>query len=97
MTSVTVFGPSNGPVGSITWFPPTSRPVYNRDPPKWRQRNPECAVSKDLIGAIVALVAWFVLTFVIKTGLGLVHALLAAGVVLLIRWWALRYPAPDQR
>jgi hypothetical protein len=48
-------------------------------------------MSLDLIGAIVALVGWFVLTFVIKTGLGLIHLLLAVGVVLLIRWWALRY------
>ncbi len=45
----------------------------------------------SLIGAIVALALWFVLTFVVTPALGIVHILLAAGVVLLIRWWALRY------
>jgi len=44
-----------------------------------------------LAGAIVALVAWFVLTFVSPLGLGIIHLLLAIGVVLLIRWWGLRY------
>jgi len=48
-------------------------------------------VSIELIGAIVALAAWFVLTFLITPGLGIVHVLLAAGVVLLIRWWALKF------
>ena len=43
-----------------------------------------------LIGAIVALVLWFVFTFVAPLGLGIIHLLLALGVVLLIRWWALR-------
>lgn len=47
----------------------------------------------DLIGAIVALTLWFALTFVVPAGLGLVHVLLGAGVVLWIRWWALR-PSP---
>ena len=47
-----------------------------------------------LIGAIVALLAWFVLTVVSPVGLGLIHILLAAGVVLLIRWWALRPASP---
>jgi hypothetical protein len=45
------------------------------------------------LAAKAALVAWLVLVFVVPVGLGIVHLLLAAGVVLLIRWWALR-PAP---
>jgi len=45
-----------------------------------------------LVGAIVALVAWFVLTFLVPTGIGLVHLLLAAGVLLFIRWYALNTP-----
>lgn len=48
-------------------------------------------MSLDLVGAVVALVAWVVLTFIIPPGLWIVHVLLAAGVILLIRWWALRY------
>jgi hypothetical protein len=44
----------------------------------------------NLVGAIVALGLWFVLTFVISPALGIVHILLGAGVILLIRWWALR-------
>jgi hypothetical protein len=47
----------------------------------------------NLLGAIVALLLWFLLTFAVPVGLGVVHLLLAAGVVLLIRWWALREPA----
>lgn len=50
-------------------------------------------MNLTLLGAIVALTAWLVLTFVRPVGLGIVHLLLAAGVVLLIRWWALR---PDR-
>ena len=46
----------------------------------------------NLFGAIVAFVAWFLATFLIPVGLGIVHLLLAAGVVLLVRWWALREP-----
>lgn len=45
----------------------------------------------NLIGAIVALVLWFGLTFVLKTGLGIIHLFLIVGVVLLIRWWGLKY------
>jgi hypothetical protein len=47
-------------------------------------------MSPTLIGAIIALLVWFALTFVAPVGLGLIHLLLAIGVVLLIRWWALR-------
>ena len=47
-------------------------------------------MNLTLLGAIVALVAWFLTTFAVPVGLGIVHLLLGAGVVLLIRWWALR-------
>ena len=43
-----------------------------------------------LAGAIIALIVWFVGTFVVPVGLGIIHVLLAVGMVLLIRWWALR-------
>ncbi len=46
----------------------------------------------NLVGAMVALVLWLVGTFLMPIGLGLIHVLLAVGLVLLIRWWALRYP-----
>ena len=48
-------------------------------------------MALSLIGAIVALALWFILTFVITPALGIVHILLVTGVILLIRWWALRY------
>ena len=48
-------------------------------------------MALNLIGAILALVLWFILTFVVSPALGIVHFLLGAGVILLIRWWALRY------
>ncbi len=44
----------------------------------------------NLVGAIIALALWLFGTFLLPVGLGLIHILLAAGVVLLIRWWALR-------
>lgn len=47
-----------------------------------------------LIGALVLIVAWFVLTFLMPVGLGIVHLLLALGVVLFMRWWALRDEPP---
>lgn len=46
----------------------------------------------NLIGAIIAIAAWLVLTFIRPVGLGIVHVLLGVGVVLLVRWWALRRP-----
>ncbi len=48
----------------------------------------------SLFGAIIALVLWLVGTFLFPVGLGLIHILLATGVVLLIRWWALRPAGP---
>ena len=47
-------------------------------------------MNLTLAGAILALALWILTTFLIPVGLGIVHLLLAAGVVLLIRWWALR-------
>ena len=47
----------------------------------------------NLIGAIAALVLWILVVFIAPVGLGIVHLLLAVGVGLLIRWWALRYAA----
>ncbi|HEX5632947.1 MAG TPA: hypothetical protein VFX50_06945 [Gemmatimonadales bacterium] len=48
----------------------------------------------SLLLGTALLAAWLVLTFVVPTGTGLVHALLAAGVLLLVRWIALRDGAP---
>lgn len=43
-----------------------------------------------LIGALVLLLAWAVLTFVFPVGLGVVHVLLGVGASLLVRWWVIR-------
>jgi uncharacterized membrane protein YhdT len=43
-----------------------------------------------LLLAIVSLVAWVILAFVLGPQPGVVHLLLALGTVLLVRWWALR-------
>ena len=49
-----------------------------------------------LVIALVSLVAWALLVFVIPTSVpattGMVHLLLALGTTLLVRWWALRDP-----
>ncbi|MEK6688712.1 MAG: hypothetical protein AABZ01_09670 [Gemmatimonadota bacterium] len=50
-----------------------------------------------LLAALVLIAAWFVLTFVLPLGLGIVHILLAVGLTLLIRWWALRDSPPSSR
>jgi hypothetical protein len=47
----------------------------------------------NLIGAIVALLFWILVVFILPVGLGIVHLLLAVAVGLLIRWWALKYAA----
>jgi len=47
-------------------------------------------MSWSLLGALVALALWVLGTFIVPVGLGLVHVLLAIGVVLLVRWWALK-------
>jgi len=43
-----------------------------------------------LVASLVLLATWLVATFIAPVGIGLIHILLAAGVVLWIRWWALR-------
>jgi ABC-type uncharacterized transport system involved in gliding motility auxiliary subunit len=47
-----------------------------------------------LVAAVVLLFTWLILTFVVPVGLGIVHVLLALGVVMFIRWWALRDEPP---
>lgn len=47
-------------------------------------------MSLTLVTALAALVLWIALAFVIATTSGMIHVLLALGVTLLIRWWALR-------
>lgn len=43
-----------------------------------------------LVAALACLVLWIVFTFVVPAGLGVVHVLLGAGSVLLVRWWVVR-------
>jgi len=47
-------------------------------------------LAPTLLIAIVALFAWAVLIFGGVTSAGVTHLLLAVGIVLLVRWWALR-------
>ena len=44
----------------------------------------------SLLVAVTALLAWAVLVFAVGAPSGWVHVLLAAGVLLLVRWLALR-------
>ena len=44
----------------------------------------------ELVIAIVCLAAWVVLAFAVPVKAPAVHLLLAVGVTLLVRWWALR-------
>jgi hypothetical protein len=43
-----------------------------------------------LLIALVSLVVWVLLAFVLGPKPGVVHLLLALGSTLLVRWWALR-------
>jgi hypothetical protein len=47
-------------------------------------------LGPTLIVALAALIAWAVLIFGGITSAGVTHLLLAVGIVLLVRWWALR-------
>lgn len=49
-----------------------------------------------LLLALLLLGTWFVFTFALPAGLGVVHLLLAGGVVLLMRWWVM-VEAKDSR
>jgi hypothetical protein len=44
----------------------------------------------SLVLALASLVLWFGLAFVLRVQAGAVHLLLAAGMILAVRWWALR-------
>ena len=43
-----------------------------------------------LLIAVVSLVLWVILAFILGPKPGVVHLLLALGSTLLVRWWALR-------
>jgi hypothetical protein len=45
----------------------------------------------SLAAGVASLLLWVVLAFVVPVASGVVHLLLAAGVVLLVRWYALAY------
>ncbi|HEX7023632.1 MAG TPA: hypothetical protein VF187_02345 [Gemmatimonadales bacterium] len=47
-------------------------------------------MSPVLLTSIASLALWAIFTFVRPIGLGVVHLLLILGVVLWIRWWAMR-------
>lgn len=47
-------------------------------------------MAPSLIASVVCLALWAVLVFIRPVGLGVVHVLLAAGAVLLVRWWGMR-------
>ena len=44
-------------------------------------------MSLKLLAAIVSLLLWILVTFIVPVGHGMVHLLLGAGVLLMIRWW----------
>lgn len=48
----------------------------------------------SLLLAVPMLLVWAVLTFVVGSPTGWVHVLLAGGVLLLVRWLALRDDQP---
>ena len=47
-------------------------------------------MTATLLIALASLTLWVVLAFIRPVGLGIVHLLLVAGAVFLIRWWAKR-------
>ena len=47
-------------------------------------------MTANLLIALASLVLWVVLAYIRPVGLGIVHLLLVAGAVLLIRWWVKR-------
>jgi hypothetical protein len=47
-------------------------------------------MSSSLLLAVLSLMAWVLLAFIIPVSSGAVHLLLALSTTLLVRWWALR-------
>jgi hypothetical protein len=47
-------------------------------------------MTPTLLLAVLSLVTWVILAFVVALSSGAVHLLLALGTTLLVRWWALR-------
>jgi hypothetical protein len=47
-------------------------------------------MAGNLIASLACLALWVTFTFVRPFGLGIIHILWAASVVLFIRWWALQ-------
>jgi hypothetical protein len=47
-------------------------------------------VNLWLFGGLAALIAWFLLIFIVPAGQGAVHVLLGAGLVALVVWWGRR-------
>ena len=45
----------------------------------------------SLVAGVASLLLWILLAFVMPVASGVVHLLLAAGTVLLIRWYALAF------
>ena len=97
MTSVKSFGPFNRHVGSTRRFPAVVRAPKIRVGPGGRNRVFFSLAESmlTLLAAVASLAAWVVFAFILKVGAGAINLLLAAGGVLLVRWWALRTPAPE--
>ena len=53
-------------------------------------------MTANLLIALASLVLWVVLAYLRPVGLGVVHLLLVAGAVFLIRWWAKRPVSGEQ-
>lgn len=47
-------------------------------------------MTLTLAAAVVCLLAWVILVFLMSVTAGVVHLLLALGATLWVRWWALR-------
>lgn len=48
-----------------------------------------------LVAGLILLLIWVVFTFITPAGLGIVHLLLAVGLLLFIRGWVALDAAPD--
>jgi hypothetical protein len=52
---------------------------------------------KWFVSGVISLAVWIVLTFVAPVGLGVIHVLLGAGVLLVIRGWVERQPVASSQ